>query len=53
MAFAVEQDFPNRENKVYRPQPKPCEGDGPVPEFRRWATRFHAGASAPAAAEEA
>lgn len=41
MALAVEQDFPIWENKVYRAAPRLCDGDGPVPEFRRWAAQFY------------
>ncbi|HPG25254.1 MAG TPA: Rieske 2Fe-2S domain-containing protein [Myxococcota bacterium] len=41
MAAAVEQDFPIWENKAYLPQPRLCDGDGPVPEFRRWAAQFY------------
>jgi len=53
MAFAVEQDFPIWENKVYRPQPKLCEGDGPVSDFRRWAAQFYVQAPARAERDEA
>ncbi|MBY0400887.1 aromatic ring-hydroxylating dioxygenase subunit alpha [Myxococcota bacterium] len=41
MARAVEQDFPIWENKVYHAAPRLCDGDGPVPEFRRWAAQFY------------
>ena len=41
MAVAVEQDFPIWENKVYRSQPRLCDGDGPVTDFRRWAAQFY------------
>ncbi len=41
MAIAVEQDFPIWENKVYRDQPRLCDGDGPVADFRRWASQFY------------
>ena len=41
MALAVEQDFPIWENKVYRAAPRLCDGDGPVPDFRRWAAQFY------------
>ena len=41
MAVAVQQDFPIWENKIYRAQPKLCDGDGPVGDFRRWATQFY------------
>jgi hypothetical protein len=35
------QDFQIWENKLYRPNPVLCEGDGPIPEFRRWARQFY------------
>jgi 3-ketosteroid 9alpha-monooxygenase subunit A len=41
MALAVEQDFPIWENKVYHTAPRLCDGDGPVPDFRRWAAQFY------------
>jgi 3-ketosteroid 9alpha-monooxygenase subunit A len=41
MALAVEQDFPIWENKAYLAAPRLCEGDGPVPDFRRWAAQFY------------
>lgn len=41
MALAVEQDFPIWENKVYHSAPRLCDGDGPVPDFRRWAAQFY------------
>lgn len=36
-----EQDFPIWENKAYRDRPLLCDGDGPIPEFRRWASQFY------------
>ncbi len=36
-----EQDFPIWENKCYRERPLLCDGDGPIPEFRRWAAQFY------------
>ena len=41
MALAVEQDFPIWEHKVYHGAPRLCDGDGPVPDFRRWAAQFY------------
>ena len=41
MALAVEQDFPIWENKTYQAAPRHCDGDGPVSEFRRWASQFY------------
>lgn len=41
MARAVEQDFPIWENKAYHAAPRLCDGDGPVPDFRRWAAQFY------------
>jgi phenylpropionate dioxygenase-like ring-hydroxylating dioxygenase large terminal subunit len=43
MAVAVQQDFPIWENKVYRETPRLCDGDGPVGDFRRWASQFYVG----------
>jgi len=37
------KDIPIWENKAYRAKPLLCEGDGPIPDFRRWARRFHPG----------
>ena len=41
LAFAVTQDFPIWENKVYREAPLLSDGDGPVPAYRRWASQFY------------
>ncbi len=38
---AVQPDIPIWENKVYRPEPPLCDGDGPVAGFRRWALQFY------------
>ena len=40
----MEQDIPIWENKVFRPEPLLCEGDGPIPGFRRWARQFYTAA---------
>ncbi|MCI0389639.1 MAG: Rieske 2Fe-2S domain-containing protein [Acidobacteria bacterium] len=37
----VGQDIPIWENKLYRRQPKLCEGDGPIMIYRRWTRQFH------------
>ena len=37
-----EQDFPIWENKMYRERPLLCDGDGPIQEFRSWASQFYA-----------
>ncbi len=29
------------ENKAYRAQPLLCDGDGPIPEYRRWIAQFY------------
>jgi 3-ketosteroid 9alpha-monooxygenase subunit A len=41
MAVATEQDFPIWENKVYRDRPRLCDGDGPVRDYRKWASQFY------------
>ncbi|MEM7409662.1 MAG: Rieske 2Fe-2S domain-containing protein [Myxococcota bacterium] len=41
LARAVTQDFPVWENKAYHAKPLLSDGDGPVPEFRRWAEQFY------------
>lgn len=38
---AVRPDIPIWENKVFRPNPLLCDGDGPIAEFRRWAQQFY------------
>lgn len=42
-AKVVEQDFAIWENKRYRERPALCDGDGPIPAFRRWASQFYPG----------
>jgi phenylpropionate dioxygenase-like ring-hydroxylating dioxygenase large terminal subunit len=37
----IGQDIPIWENKLFRPQPRLCEGDGPIMEYRRWASQFY------------
>lgn len=49
-ARAIEQDFAIWENKIYRPDPPLCDGDGPVRAYRKWAGQFYSGAEAPASA---
>ena len=49
-ARAIEQDFAIWENKIYRPDPPLCDGDGPVLAYRKWAGQFYSGAEAPASA---
>lgn len=41
-AVFAEQDFAIWENKVFRPNPGLCPDDGPIADFRRWASRFYA-----------
>ena len=41
MAAAVEQDFPIWENKTYYDRPRLCDGDGPVGDYRKWASQFY------------
>jgi phenylpropionate dioxygenase-like ring-hydroxylating dioxygenase large terminal subunit len=35
------EDIPIWENKVFRPRPVLCEGDGPIGLFRRWCLQFY------------
>lgn len=35
------EDRPIWENKIYRPSPVLCEGDGPIVHYRRWAQQFY------------
>ncbi len=37
----MNEDIPIWESKRYLPRPILCDGDGPIAEFRRWATRFY------------
>lgn len=35
------QDIPIWENKVYKVKPNFCDGDGPIPQWRRWYKQFY------------
>ena len=37
----IGEDIPIWENKLYRPQPKLHEGDGPIMAYRHWASQFY------------
>lgn len=37
----MDEDVPIWENKIYRANPMLCDGDGPIPEFRRWCRQFY------------
>jgi hypothetical protein len=37
----INQDIPIWEHKLYRRQPRLCEGDGPIMAYRRWARQFY------------
>ena len=37
----IDNDKPIWENKCYRRNPILCEEDGPIPEYRRWASQFY------------
>lgn len=37
----LQEDIQIWENKVYRPHPLLCEGDGPIAQYRRWASQFY------------
>ncbi|WP_372864198.1 Rieske 2Fe-2S domain-containing protein [Spongiibacter sp.] len=39
----LEEDKPIWENKIYRPLPILCDGDGPIAKFRKWYSQFYAG----------
>jgi len=38
----IDQDLPIWENKVYRDRPRLCEADGPIMQYRKWASQFYA-----------
>jgi 3-ketosteroid 9alpha-monooxygenase subunit A len=42
IARQVEQDIPIWNNKIYRPEPNLCDGDGPIAQFRKWFSQFYA-----------
>ncbi|NRB38312.1 MAG: Rieske 2Fe-2S domain-containing protein [Pseudomonadales bacterium] len=37
----LEEDRPIWQNKVYRPIPILCDGDGPIAKFRKWYSKFY------------
>ena len=37
----MNEDVPIWENKIFRPQPVLCDGDGPIAEYRRWCSQFY------------
>lgn len=37
----IDQDVPIWENRQYREHPVLCEGDGPIMQFRKWASRYY------------
>lgn len=37
----MNQDIPIWEHKRYLPRPMLCDGDGPIPAYRRWASQFY------------
>ena len=37
----MEQDIPIWEHKKYLAKPMLCDGDGPIPEYRKWASQFY------------
>ena len=43
VAGQISRDKPIWENKCYRDKPLLCEEDGPIPEYRRWASQFYSG----------
>jgi phenylpropionate dioxygenase-like ring-hydroxylating dioxygenase large terminal subunit len=38
----LREDTPIWENKIYRPLPVLCDGDGPIAKFRKWYAQFYA-----------
>jgi hypothetical protein len=38
----IGEDTPIWENKIYRPLPVLCDGDGPIAKFRKWYGQFYA-----------
>ena len=38
----IGQGVPIWENKLYRERPGLCDGDGPIMQYRRWASQFYA-----------
>lgn len=41
----MNEDIPIWENKTFRARPILCDGDGPIPEYRRWCEQFYAAPS--------
>jgi hypothetical protein len=39
----MNEDVPIWENKTFRDRPLLCDGDGPIPEYRRWCRQFYVG----------
>ena len=37
----LKEDTPIWENKIYRPLPILCDGDGPIAKFRKWYSQFY------------
>lgn len=40
-AMDVKQDFPIWKNKIYVDRPPLAKGDGPIPQYRKWARQFY------------
>ena len=41
IAAGVEDDIPIWSNKRHRERPLLCDGDGPIPDFRRYFSQFY------------
>ncbi|BAZ50096.1 Rieske (2Fe-2S) region [Nostoc sp. NIES-4103] len=41
LTIESEKDIPILENKIYRNSPLICNGDGPIMQYRRWASQFY------------
>ena len=48
---AYQQDIPVWENKIFRAKPLVCDGDGPIPTWRKWCRQFYSHEAVAEAAE--
>lgn len=42
ICMQVQQDMPIWNNKIYKPEPILCDGDGPINQYRKWFGQFYA-----------
>lgn len=52
-AAEFEKDVPIWNNKIFRPNPVLCKGDGPIGRFRIWARQFYSADGTPTAQRDA